>query len=216
MKILGECTRVVQDFYRVNGLDALKFGNIDENLGRMHASGSRLSIERRELPLDAEVLPLDVNNYRHTSYTFEVEPLGLVAMNAYLKDHLNGSLTQLSNSLSTIYTFNVDANDPLSIDASRFEIIFQNGTLSNIDNELSQAISIYPNPVLGAEFYIDFGSMTGNKKVTIYNTLGQKINTYDTDATSVYTLNSDALAPGIYIIEIEKGEAKFVEQLIVK
>ncbi|AGC77004.1 putative secreted protein (Por secretion system target) [Nonlabens dokdonensis] len=201
----------------LDGLDALKFGNIDENLGRQHASGSRLSIERREMPLVTEVLPLHVNNYRNTNYTFEIDPVGLVAMNAYLKDRLDGSLTQLSNNQSTVYSFSVDANDPLSVDANRFEIVFQNITLGiGEGNLVSQAISIYPNPVLGSEFYIDFGTITGFKTVTIYNALGQIVNTYSTEETSVYELKSDALAPGMYVIEIEKDDQKFTEKLIVK
>jgi hypothetical protein len=197
--------------------DAVKFNNLDENLGRAHITGTTLSIERRDLPQHGEVLPLVINNVRHNNYIIEVQPVGFTSKQAILKDNFNNTLTPLDNNQVTIYSYSIDAANASSIATDRFEIVFEDVTLSiGEGNLVSQAISIYPNPVLGPEFYIDFGNITGFKKVTIYNALGQKINTYNTEESSVYELKSDALAPGMYVIEIEKGDAKFVEQLIVK
>jgi hypothetical protein len=197
--------------------DAIKFSNLDENLGRLHTDGSILSVESRGIPQHGELLPLELNNYRQQNYTLEFAPVGFMAKQAILKDNYTNTLTDLDNNQNTVYSYSVDPSDALSIATNRFEVLFEDVTLSVGDDlAFAEAIAIYPNPVVGTEFFINFANQAGVKSVTLYNSLGQKVNSYTTSEIGEYQVNTEALATGIYLLQIEKGDSKFVSQLIVK
>src|SRR5690606_17095986 len=108
----------------ITSQDASKFYNLDENLAT-NTDGNLLSIESRFLPLLGEIIQLFTNQYRTTDYVFEAELSEVNDIVALLVDHFTGTTTELLNNDTTLYAFQVDGNNPLSIADDRFEIVFE-------------------------------------------------------------------------------------------
>jgi hypothetical protein len=199
----------------VDGNDAVKFANLDENLGRQHDDGTSLIVEIRDVPQPQEVLVLKTDQYRHQNYTLRFAPLGFVSVQGKLRDNFTNTLTDLDNAQETIYNFTVDSTDASSIDENRFEVIFENTTLSTGDVAQVDAIKLYPNPITNGTFFINMAGLSGEKEVAITNLLGQSIITYSTNATGVEEFNTTTLAPAVYLVQITtKGRTKTIKVIV--
>jgi len=118
---------------------------------------------------------------------------------------------------STAVNFTVDLNDAQSMDALRFEIVFEQTTLSTDDTVFGSNISVYPNPVSGDVLTINLGSVSLDKAtVSVYNTLGQQVMTNDyKDVNGVIELdNISSLSNGVYIMNITNGETTTTRRFI--
>ncbi len=85
-----------------------------------------------------------------------------------------------------------------------------NITLGNAAFELEQAIALYPNPVAN-ELHIQMPSNVSLEKVTIYNSLGQKVMQSNGLSFSV-----SGLATGVHFVDIETSEGTFHKKIIKK
>ncbi|MGB5980784.1 MAG: fibronectin type III domain-containing protein [Nonlabens sp.] len=200
--------------------DAVKLTNIDENMAISHSSGSLLSIEKRPAPFTNEVIDLDMNQYRSTDYSFGVSMDPLQGMKVYVKDNMDNSMTEIvQGSGETMIDFTVNANDPASVDTNRFQLVFETVTLS-IGSELSDSISIYPNPVNEDVLNIQVaGNVSAQKlKVQLFNSLGQLVRSEDvsntTDVIQLRKMND--LKSGIYFVTIKGGNLDHTEKVVVE
>jgi aminopeptidase N len=85
-----------------------------------------------------------------------------------------------------------------------------NITLGNAAFEMEQAIALYPNPV-GNELHIQMPSDLSLEKVTIYNSLGQKV-----VQSNGLTFSVSGLATGVHFVDIETSEGTFHKKIIKK
>ena len=85
-----------------------------------------------------------------------------------------------------------------------------NITLGNAAFEMEQAIALYPNPV-GNELHIQMPSNVSLEKVTIYNSLGQKV-----VQSNGLTFSVSGLATGVHFVDIETSEGTFHKKIIKK
>jgi hypothetical protein len=199
----------------VDGNDAVKFANLDENLGRQHDDGTSLIVEIRDVPQPQEVLVLKTDQYRHQNYTLRFAPLGFVSVQGKLRDNFTNTLTDLDNAQETIYSFTIDPNDAASMNANRFEVLFENVTLSAGDLGQLDTIKLYPNPITNDTFFINMAGLSGEKEVTITNLLGQSIITYSTNATGVEEFNTTTFAPSVYLVQItNEGRTKTIKVIV--
>jgi len=83
-------------------------------------------------------------------------------------------------------------------------------TLGNQIFELDKAISIYPNPS-SDELHIQMPTTFGLEKVTVYNSLGQKVLENTTTDFSVA-----ALATGVHYVDIQTSEGTYHKKFIKK
>ncbi|MGJ8683502.1 MAG: FG-GAP-like repeat-containing protein [Nonlabens sp.] len=200
----------------VDQFDAIKFNNIDETLGRQHISGDRLSIENRDIPLNGDALEIHTSQYRHANYTFEIPAIGFSTKKAILEDTFTGTLTELSNSTSTVYNFIVDVNNAQSSALDRFRIVFEDITLSTAQAEFNQAVEVYPNPVVDDKFFINMAGITGEKQIKITNLVGQEIMKFKTDELGVVEVITKDFATAMYIVHISNGNRFKTVKLIVE
>lgn len=101
----------------------------------------------------------------------------------------NVSLTgTIADGISGVYYFGVDA------------------ALSLGKNEISNAVSIYPNPAKGLLNITISGDFEG-ASYTIYNTVGQEINKVKVTTENDLKLNTSNYSNGVYFIKIEKDGA---------
>ncbi|MBF4986397.1 T9SS type A sorting domain-containing protein, partial [Nonlabens mediterrranea] len=175
-------------------------------------------VERRTLPSVNESLELNITNYLTTAYTINATVDVLPGLTAYLKDNFTGTMTELIQGTSTAVDFTVDMNNAQSLDANRFELVFQIVTLSNEDLSFGSQLSIYPNPVEGDTLTINVGDTSvENVQVQVFNTLGQKVMThkYNNISNGVIELNHVSnLNNGVYILNISTGDASVTRRFI--
>ncbi|MGJ8683928.1 MAG: choice-of-anchor J domain-containing protein [Nonlabens sp.] len=200
--------------------DAVKLYGLNANIAISKATGETLAVERRTLPTTAESINLNISNYLTTAYTIEATVDVLPGLTAYLKDNFTGTMTELIQGTSTAVDYTVDMNDAASLDALRFEIVFQTVTLSNDDTVFGTNLSVYPNPVTGDAITINLGNTVNEMvSVQVYNTLGQQVMTNDFDNVSngVITLdNLSGLSNGVYIMNVSSGDATTSRRFIKK
>ena len=194
--------------------DAPKISNLDENLSRMFGA-HLLSIEERDLPIDGEILPLFINQYRTTDYVFKVNNVDLPqGTKAFLRDNYLDIDTELTMGISII-NFQVDPGVIGSTAFSRFSIVFEVENLS-IDEFDKSEFKLYPNPVTNNELYIGINT-SEDVNIDIYDVLGKKVKSYNEKVLSnIVKLESLDLNSGVYIIKIKNIDTKIVSKLIVK
>lgn len=193
----------------IDGMDALKISNLDENLG-VQVVGNNYSVLRNAMPLDGEILDLSIGNYRSSNYKISMQRDGLVPYDITLVDtYLN-----VQHDISTSdYTFTVDASITASTATDRFHVIFNNVTLGGGDAAFAKAISIYPNPVGNDKLFIN--NTTGSTlNVTLYNMMGQLVLQQEFMNESFIDLST--INTGAYIIELSSGTEKVSQQVIIK
>jgi len=214
----GFVVRFNEDYSNaINGSDALKPVNQDENIGLMNA-GKIYSFESRNLPTVADVLPISHTQYRNTNYTYKVEVDGIAGVNAYLLDKYTNTRTELVNGTETSISFAVDSTIPASSAENRFDVVFGT-TLGNEESAFAKSVKVYPNPVVGNQFFVQLPTDSeGSVTVRLTNLLGQEVYTSSLEATgnTVKIEPAMTLQSGIYIVSISNGKATTTKKLIVK
>ncbi len=199
--------------------DAIKFANLDENMGIMHPSGNLLAIERRPVPHTNETINLDIERYRSASYSFTGQVDPMPGLKVYIRDNLDGSMTEIiQDGGTTTVDFSIDVNDPASLDRSRFQLVFETITLS-IGNEIGDRITLFPNPVKDGELNIQLGNMISeNVSLSIFNSVGQEITAFtvdNLDNNTVKVKGLGRLAKGIYFVRLDNEGKEFNAKFII-
>jgi GTP-dependent phosphoenolpyruvate carboxykinase len=85
------------------------------------------------------------------------------------------------------------------------------------ENDDESALTIYPNPNNGT-FNILAGTDVKDASISIYNILGEKVYSENTDLTAgqAWKANLDNYPKGMYIIAIESSEMKRSEKLMIR
>ena len=102
---------------------ALKFGNTKETLSLL--SGTKLmAVERRALITTTDTLFLKLTKTTRRNYQFEFVPQNVSPLlSAFLEDNYTGIKTQVSLSVASTFSFNIDA-DTGTAAAQRFRVVF--------------------------------------------------------------------------------------------
>jgi hypothetical protein len=192
---------------------------LNVNMAIEKLTGERLAVERRTLPTTAETINLNISNYQTTNYTVVAGVDVLPGLTAYLRDNFNGNMTELVQGTSTPVDFTIDTTNAQSIEASRFEIVFELVTLGHEDIAFGDQLTIYPNPVHGDVVTIRMdGSSASSIEVAVFNTLGQQVMTrsYDQVTNSIQIDNLSSLSKGMYFVKISKDSQeatlKFIKE----
>ncbi|WP_294823592.1 T9SS type A sorting domain-containing protein [uncultured Flavobacterium sp.] len=201
----------------IDVMDAPKMGNQDENVAVLNGT-RRYSVERRATPALTDVIPLFNNQYRKQAYAYAIDVTGMEnGLTAFLHDKFTDTMTELESGEQTVYNFNVDANNPLSIAENRFDIVFQTTALSNGDFG-SASFKVYPNPSSGKEFFVEVPSGSEGTTVQLFNTVGQQVgaSVSSESGTLVKVVPNTVLSDGIYMLQIGNENGTVTKKLIVK
>ncbi|MFT3679102.1 MAG: T9SS type A sorting domain-containing protein [Ferruginibacter sp.] len=111
----------------VNLDDALKFGNINEEIAFLRR-GRAMTAERRPRILITDTLFLKLNKTTSRNYQFVIKPANLQesGLAGFLEDNYLHTVTELLFTGESIYNFTVTA-DAASTGTNRFRIIFKQG-----------------------------------------------------------------------------------------
>ncbi|SHK11689.1 T9SS type A sorting domain-containing protein, partial [Aequorivita viscosa] len=188
--------------------DAVKPWNFKENLG-IDNNSTFLSIEKRAMPLAAEVYNLFSNGYTHNNYSLKFKIDGLEDVSFYLDDNYTGSSTLVENSEFT-YSFSVNT-DELSTATNRFSIRVAS-RLGLEDNDDFTGIHLFPNPTKGNIFYIHSPQLNGKQvEISIADLTGREIYNKNLDCTdNMITISgNNSWSPGVYLVTLKhEGEKK--------
>jgi hypothetical protein len=197
----------------VDNMDAKIFNGPNENIFTK-TNGSNLSIDRRSFPQGGDMVQLGMFGYSSADNVLYINRQNFISSNAtpILVDQFLNVETVLEDGITT-YDFSVDFANAGSISEDRFVIRFVDTTLS-VAISTFDSLSLYPNPTSGS-FTIDMGQVLGDKTITVFNSLGQKLSTTTTDARS-YEFNDAALQSGMYLINISTGNESVTKKLIVR
>jgi hypothetical protein len=201
----------------IDDFDAGKLTNITENLAAVNGT-SYLSVERRDLPQDNDIVPLSISQYQETQYEFRLDTSDWVYnIEVYMVDHYLDTTTLIDS--SNPYSFSIDSNIPESIASERFSLSFDNTTLGVDDNTFGKGFSLYPNPTNDGRFTIKAQDLSGQvANIKIHNMLGQALFNSKTTVGSngEVNVNASTLSAGIYMVELNQNEQKFISKLIIE
>ncbi|MEP0674894.1 MAG: zinc-dependent metalloprotease family protein [Nonlabens ulvanivorans] len=201
---------------QIDQSDAVKFYNQDETLAIVN-NGNLLSIDKNIMPVVGDHMTLLTDRFRATQYTMQVLIDGLVGVKPVLIDHYTTNRTDLVEGANSI-DFDVLPGDAASNDINRFEIVFENVTLSSNDINLQADLRLFPNPVSSGQFTIQSDLLNGKEvQVSLYNTLGQLI--HDQEATfnnSLIIKPQSNLSSGMYLVKVSTLDESATLQIIVK
>ena len=205
-----------QNSNELNTLDAIKQGNLDENLSS-RLDNKFLSIQSRAIPTETDVISLGTLNYRATNYSFVISIQNLESHSAYLKDNALNTMTALNMGANQIDFVVSEGDESAAVD--RFEIVFMDEVLS-IDELFSNAFSVFPNPVVDNRFSITSELFINTEtEVKLFNIRGQEVykNLIPVQSASEITIEpTRSLASGVYILQLSQGQNQINQQLIIK
>jgi len=200
----------------IDNMDAPKMTNQDENVA-LSGNEGLLSVERRAMPVAADILQLYNSQYRKTNYTYKITVNGLEGTTAYLIDSYAAAFTELLSGSQTLYNFSVNAQEAESVGNDRFKIIFEQDALGTGNIAAGNTFRLYPNPSSGDKaFFIEAGNTAENTTITVHNALGQTV--ASSTAHSGSTLEVTPLSPmasGIYMVNIMQGTQTTTKKLII-
>lgn len=186
---LPQCTLGYDRMYDAgrNSVSTAQLYSIMENDGR------KLAINARPSFADTDVVPLGVSKTGTVSENFTLsiqEKEGVFAVNTpiYVHDLLLNTYNDLTIS---DYTFSSDA----TLLNTRFELVYQNGTLNNPDFENSKATAFIKNGLLSVNATLEM------KSIAVYDILGRNVLTISTNGLKTMT-NLFPFTEGIYIAKI--------------
>ena len=187
----------------IDAYDAIKIGNLDENLAIVN-DGNYLSVESRAWPTEDDIIPLFINQHRHQDYVFVAHTQGLEEVDAYLRDHYLMEELLLDNDTDTTYAFSISQDDPNSMATDRFEIYFVEAPMNINDNAVSQ-VMLYPNPS-ESTFFLQSTALSGKQiTVNISNMLGQMVYEQKTqfEDSGRVEVTPQKLPAGVYLVTLQ-------------
>ena len=114
----------------------------------------------------------------------------------------------------TEYCYQVCAFNDIDISCSG-EACATTDVVSSVFEELSSAITLYPNP---ATAFVDLGlsSIKGNVAVQIFNPLGDVVKNEIVSGGSTMRMNVADLAAGVYLIRLQTDEGFTTKKLVIQ
>jgi hypothetical protein len=108
----------------IDGVDGVKFGNFNENIGIL-TSGKVLAIDARQLLDNNDTVHVTLSSMQQTVYQLVIEPDNMSASGLYatLIDNFTHTTMPVSLNSNTTYSFTVTGN-ALSTGTGRFSVVF--------------------------------------------------------------------------------------------
>jgi arabinan endo-1,5-alpha-L-arabinosidase len=100
----------------------------------------------------------------------------------------------------------------------RWFLTLASGALAATPSKMLTGVSIYPVPAERGAFTIDLGSIKSTEATTVqvFNSLGQSVRRQVYDAQQTQLPVAAGLAPGIYQVRVQRGNAATSQKQIVQ
>ncbi|GGE19664.1 S8 family serine peptidase [Psychroflexus salis] len=192
--------------------DAGKLGNVDENFAVI-GENQLWSINKRAALLENEEIALFINNYAENNYAFIPEISSFTEeTQLFLKDDYTGEEIEIVDGNPIL--FEIESNNPESINPFRFSLVARNETLSNTVQDEAK-IEIYPNPV-SDWLHIKIPNTTHLQSIEILDVLGKIHLQKEFKSSEQLPVDLNELASGAYFIKINSNNQQWIKKLIKK
>jgi hypothetical protein len=199
----------------VDANDASKLTNQDEIFATKNNT-SLLAIESRNFPVETDVIPLNITQYRNTNYTIVSQGNNMSGIPAYLHDQLLQTYTEIPQSSSVSYSYSISSTDTASSAPDRFRIVFQNPNLSTNTNS-NLIFTLFPNPSKQGVFDLIMNNASEDTKLTIYNSIGQTVYSTNLTPSPINHINPNRVfTTGVYYVKIAKEGTTTIKKLIIE
>jgi len=191
--------------------DARRFFNEDETLSFVEAS-ELLMFDKRPEPQDEKTIPLNVQNYRNSLYEFTIVKQN-TSVDVYLEDTYLDIIEPITDNYS--YSFTVDETVPETLNAGRFQLLFNPENLNTQDFELA-GISVYPNPAINI-LNIDLGNNYSRfDQLELYDVQGRLVSQTNLNQELQTTqMNVGDLSSGVYILKVSSKDEQISAKVIL-
>jgi len=186
----------------INSNDAPKLGNPDENIARVE-NQDYVTLEQRNLPIQDEILPLFINQYRYENYVMSIHLNESFDYKVYLDDAYLQTSTLLEQGDQMI-SYQVDSSIPESISSSRFQLRFGEQNLNTGLEEVG-SLKVYPNPIKNGSLHIELPNAFRNQlNLRLVNLMGQQVLEQNINAQNKgkISLNNLSISTGVYYLKI--------------
>lgn len=186
----------------VNSDDAPKLGNPDENIARVE-NQDYIALEQRNLPMQDEVLPLFINQYRYENYVLSINLNETFEYKVYLDDAYLQTSTLLGQGDQMI-SYQVNSSIPESISTSRFQLRFGEENLNTGQEEMG-SLKVYPNPIKDGSLHIELpNTFRDQLNLKLVNLMGQQVLEQNINAQNKgkISLNNLSISTGVYYLKI--------------
>lgn len=153
-------------------------------------------------------------------YIISFTPISPIAVTNFFWDFGDGTTSEVATPVHEYdalgkYTVTLTVANDCDTMITTLDIFVKEENTSITDEALNKLISLYPNPANSTvTVKLDNGNTLSN--ISIFNQLGQKMETIYTNQETTYTIPLDEYAPGLYMIKIESDKGKFaLKKLII-
>jgi hypothetical protein len=220
--VLVECNSMYSDSIDLD--DALKFGNINENLSLLKYNRT-LAAERRPVLTENDTLFFKLIRTTQRKYEFQIEPVDIndPALLAWFEDsYMNTSIPLALNQTSAV-EFMVDAN-PASSANDRFKIVFKRAIVLPVSiiavNAVAEHADIVVNWTVDNEINISSYEVERSLDATHFSAIAVKQAAADNTTQHQYVITDENPVAGYNFYRIkyidETGAAKYSSVVKVK
>ncbi len=220
-EVLLECNAIYRD--SVDRDDAMKFTNINENIGLVRNT-KMLTAERRKPLHTDDTLFLKLTKTTQRKYQLQVLPenIHVHGLQAWLEDAYLNSSTAIDLKNVSVYDFKLDSN-AASSNPGRFHIVFKQ--VKRLPTPIpggntSQQVTVYPNPVKDNIIHFKMNnSPVGKYLIKLVSQPGQTV--YENSIQCIGSTNDYTIKPaiylsaGIYVLQITGQDKKILTKEIV-
>ena len=185
-------------------------GNTDE--GQLLLNSIAPISETRTIPL---TMKYNGNSGEFRFNFLDVESL-IESTTAYIKDNFTGGLMAIESSESF---YNFDANDELSLNSNRFELLLVPNGINLINSTLSKSkLSIFPNPFKGQKLTIIDTDLDQDSQFEISDVIGRKISftILPLDQNTTQINFNTSLPSGQYLIKIKNKNGIRLSSILIR
>jgi hypothetical protein len=122
------------------------------------------------------------------------------------------------------YSFDIDGTAE-EVDARTTDAITENTVITvwynnddkvNIDGNIANSVSVYPNPA-NTEFTVDFGIIgTENTVVQFVDVSGQVVKSIDMNNRALVKVDATQFAKGVYYLKITDGDSVGIQKVVIQ
>ena len=192
---------------QVNNADAPKMWNNLEWFSLVNKS-NYLSIESRAIPQQNDTIKFYTGNYQSTHYHFEIKVHEMDYADVQLYDAYLDNYTDLSSGMNSL-AFSVDPSVPESIAGDRFQIVFDQISLSTDEQQDKTALQVYPNPVTDHHLFIEGLQKfyaSSNVQLKLFDIFGRELYKKSIkDLKKQHKIHLPDVSSGSYLLQLTSG-----------
>ena len=212
---LNDATRLRLDGNTQRPEGPTKMYNPGESIA-IKTGDSDLALAAMQLPDVATSIALPIYNLLMEEYVIRLKLSDMGTTSVYLDDRSTGERTELVDGWNNI-TFTADVGNGSTDMADRFAISF--GEKTDLESpSFAKAISLYPNPVIDGQLFLQLPKEMDKATVTITNMLGQVVKSTEVanNAATGNMITVSGLTPGLYHINVIAEDAEYSDKVIIK